>query len=78
MFICDNCGKIVEDLPKTRYYHNVPGNSAVSGYIEEADDECGCGGNYFEAGECERCGDLFPRKKDWQTVCEKCKQEVEE
>ncbi len=57
MYICDCCGDTVEGLNVRRYYDEVPGNSMMSGYMYEVDDECSCGGHYVEAVECPICGD---------------------
>lgn len=57
MYICDRCGSTTESLYSCRRYHGVSGNSAMSGWYTEVEDECTCGGNYVEAVKCPICGD---------------------
>lgn len=72
MYICDNCGDTREELATYRYYDKVDGNSMMSGWVEEVEDSCSCGGTYTEAAICPLCGLYMPEDKQ---VCDNCVEE---
>lgn len=70
MYICESCGEVKEELPCSRYYDRVDGNWAMSGWVEEEDKECSCGGTFVEATECAVCGEWINPKNG--RICEDC------
>lgn len=74
MYICDKCGKTVEELPT---YTERTGTYGEEPYIETfGDAECACGGEYVEAGICKRCGEYFPEDEGEHGFCPKCQAEL--
>ena len=73
MYICDECGALVEDLPKLSEY--IPCGDR---YVEHEYYSCECQmcdyGQYVEADICEQCGEYYP--KDFTGLCETCKKET--
>jgi predicted nucleotidyltransferase len=69
MYICENCGKIIEEVPFDYEYWNLSdGFNNAKKIIHEQD--CSCGGSYEKAKECEICGDYI--KESGIDICEKC------
>ena len=68
MFVCNNCGNMVEELPTTTQYH---GNTAFGELTEVIADCCSCGGEYIEATQCAICSKWFDGT-DMDGVCESC------
>ena len=74
MFICNECGKIVERLPMGKQCH---GHTSLGFAIEEKVVEpCSCGGEFVEATECKVCGNHFDNSNLFG-VCESCLEEHE-
>lgn len=70
MYICNNCGKQVDDLPT---YKEARATTMMQTFYEEMlDDECECGGT-FEEGyprQCEICG--YDLSANEYCVCDVC------
>ena len=73
MYICEHCGELREELPCSKYYDRVDGNWAMSGWVEEEDNECSCGGTFVEATECPVCGEWTNPKEG--NICKECLKE---
>lgn len=69
MYICRDCGEVVEELPTRVYYDYVDGNWLMSGYSEE-ELSCRCGGTFVEAVECPVCGEWINPENG--RICEDC------
>lgn len=72
MYICENCGDLVDEVPSHTHYDRVDGNWAMSGYTTE-EECCSCGGNYVEAVECKICGEYI-NPNDGR-ICKECLKE---
>lgn len=75
MYICENCGEVLEDYEVGVYQEAHPYGD---GYAYEEWSCCPlCGGtDIVEAYECEECGEYFAHLTD--DLCEDCKKEREE
>ena len=71
MYKCDWCGKVVEELPCEKEFIEIDGILYQNGF--SANDECKCGGTFYEATECPICGEWFI-EKDFD-CCDKCFEE---
>lgn len=65
MYICDECGKVVETLPVSR--DSVPYGEGCA-YYEYAESECSCGGEYVEATKC-LCGKWISEEEKYHKEC---------
>ena len=74
MYICENCGKLREELSSYDYFDNVDGNPSMSGRAHEEDTYCNsCWGHFVEAVECKICGEWTDANKG--NICENCLKE---
>lgn len=73
MYICEHCGELIEELPSERYYDRVDGNWAMSGWVEEEDNSCSCGGDFVEAVKCKICGEWTNPQES--NICKECLKE---
>lgn len=72
MFICDKCGKQVEDLVcYTEYHHIGEGRPPIT--ETHYYDECSCGGELQEATKCPICEEYFIA--DVKPCCDTCFEE---
>ena len=69
MYICEDCGNVVEETPTLSYYDRVDGNWAMSGEIT-VDGSCECGGNFVKAIECPICGEWINPEQG--KICKEC------
>ena len=72
MFICTQCGHLVDEPRVIRERHGSP-----YGY-EEYYDFCSCGGEYAPAVPCDECGEYVAEEDtyntdDGRTICSECK-----
>lgn len=76
MFVCKNCGKLIEDyeLPTAKQCHGY--TSLGQPLTETIDGLCSCGGEFTEATQCEICGEWFDNT-ELDGVCEVCLEEYE-
>lgn len=65
MYICDKCEMLTEELPT--YKEARPWGSTVA-YEEIAECDCGCGGTFENAEQCERCG-VYVAEMDAEAGC---------
>lgn len=69
MYICNECGMLVELLPEHKEY--VPfGDDYVPMSVE--DDCCRCGGYFDEAARCTICGEYVSCDELTNDVCQAC------
>lgn len=70
MFVCNCCGKLVEELTVSREIH---GHTDLGAPLEErvVDERCSCGGDFVEAERCKVCGEWFDNT-NLNGVCEVC------
>lgn len=74
MFVCTNCGTLVEEVPTTTQCHGY--SSLGQPFEETIDDCCSCGGEFVEAEKCSICGKWFDDADEYH-VCECCMEEHE-
>ena len=69
MYICEDCGKIVEEQPVE--YECLRMSEEFSSYITTRSMplECSCGGTFVKAETCIKCGDYTANS---YCICESC------
>lgn len=72
MYICDKCGKQVDELAMYTQYENLDGQRVPT--MEYEIDDCHCGGTYQEAKKCPICGEYYYNDEVYE-CCEKCFEE---
>jgi hypothetical protein len=74
MFVCKNCGNLVEEIPTIKQCH---GHTSLGQPLTETiDGLCSCGGDFTEATQCKICGEWFDNT-ELDGVCEVCIEEYE-
>ena len=71
MFICEKCGKVIEDyeFPMSKQCHGY--TSLGQPLTETIAGHCTCGGDFIEATQCKVCGEWFDND-GMHGVCECC------
>jgi hypothetical protein len=72
MYICDKCGKQVDELAMYTQYENLDGQRVPT--MEYEIDDCHCGGTYQEAKRCPICNELYYHEEVYE-CCERCFEE---
>lgn len=75
MYICDKCGELTEELPS--YKEARPWGSTVA-YEEIVECDCGCGGTFMNAKQCEHCGNIVAETNIQDGMCPKCSDRLDE
>lgn len=75
MYICNECGTLVEDLPTYKEYHPYGDSYAVEIL---SDDRCICGGEFEEAERCEDCQEYFVSDSLTDGLCADCYREEDD
>ncbi len=73
MFICQKCGRMLEDY-EIGTEHQRHGYTSLGAPIDEPmTSNCSCGGEYVKATKCLVCGEWFlPDTFSTQKVCDDC------
>ena len=76
MYICNRCGKLIDELPTSSQCHGYTG---LGDELREefAETECSCGGEFVEARQCKICGEYYSDEDYPYDVCECCAEEYE-
>jgi hypothetical protein len=71
MYICPDCGQIVDELPRGVDWVPAPfGNGSVP--METSDWDCSCGGEYQCAAQCTKCGEYILGDDVINGLCPEC------
>lgn len=74
MFICNECGKLTEELGTIQ--EPIPYGERTE-YKEYTDWDCSCGGEFEKANTCKQCGEFFGNSFEGD-FCPECAKETVE